>query len=272
MVLRNISICGVSLAASSGQSRGGERGARGGRQRGAGGTVAAVGWEGVGKPQREDAAAGGCQSGSPGCGAALRARAEGLDGLGAAFCSPRATRGQQVLTDQAGHNCPRSPTGGTATRSPHRSGGLPRAPSCSPAPAQGMLGPARQAVAMPSPKPPVPATQDATPKDGGVAHGSSASSPMPQRVREPHTHTGVAGCSVARPLRCVLGGGRGWHCASRARIPSGFPRHRPTPPRSAACPALAAGSDGAGRAPHRPVGCCSDNSSLQEKFPGEHAY
>lgn len=188
MVLRNISICGVSLAASSGQSRGGERGARGGRQRGAGGTVAAVGWEGVGKPQREEAAAGGCQSGSPGCGAALRARAEGLDGLGAAFCSPRATRGQQVLTDQAGHNCPRSPAGGTATRSPHRSGGLPRAPSCSPAPAQGMLGAARQAVAMPSPKPPVPATQDATPRDGGVAHSSSASSPVPQRVREPHTH------------------------------------------------------------------------------------
>lgn len=208
-----------------------------------------------------------CQSSSPGCGAALRARAEGLEGLRAAFCSPRASRGQQVLTDQAGHNCPCSPTAGTATRSPPRSGGLPRAPSCSPAPAQGDAleshVPAGQAAAMPSPKVPVPSPQDATPRDGGIARCSLASSCVSQLVREPQT----------RRYCWLIGGSAltvcpGWQQGLAPCFPCMWP-HAPQVGSPAVAPAS---SDGAGQAVHSPVGCCSDHSSLQEKFPGKHAY
>lgn len=72
-------------------------------------------------------------------------------------------------------------------------------------------------------------------------------------------------------LQRALLGSRGWCCASCTRQRgAASPDITPTP--SLQCPSLALGSHKAGQAPHRPVGSCNDNISLQEKFPGKHSY
>lgn len=99
--------------------------------------------------------------------------------------------------------------------------------------------------------------------DGGIARGSSASSCVPQLVREPQT----------RRYCWRMGGSAlmvfpGWQQGLAPCFPCTWP-HAPREGSPAIAPA---GSDGAGQALHSPVGCCSDHSSLQEKFPGKHTY